>query len=132
MEKELYSSCALGGWLYVRMMRPRRTSRMHRHFTLHFTLHFMWPTANGQKMQIMLEQRGVPCEVGPGNILRGNILRGNILRGRQFAQDVRAVSPHNKIPPIIDNEVKEAPLERQAHQERVAKAPASIDAGQSK
>ena len=55
---------------------------------------FTWPTPNGQKIQIMLEEVGVPYAVRPVNILRGE----------QFAPDFLAISPNNKIPAILDND----------------------------
>src|SRR5271156_5786227 len=56
---------------------------------------FTWPTPNGQKVQIMLEEIGLPYETRPINILRGE----------QFAADFLAISPNNKIPAIVDDEV---------------------------
>jgi GSH-dependent disulfide-bond oxidoreductase len=56
---------------------------------------FTWPTPNGQKVQIMLEEIGAPYGVTPINILRGS----------QFAPDFLAISPNNKIPAITDDEV---------------------------
>ncbi|MDB5515822.1 MAG: thiol:disulfide oxidoreductase, partial [Tardiphaga sp.] len=51
---------------------------------------FTWPTPNGQKVQIMLEELGVAYGAVPINILRGE----------QFAADFLAISPNNKIPAI--------------------------------
>ena len=56
---------------------------------------FTWPTPNGQKVQIMLEEIGATYGVTPINILRGS----------QFAPDFLAISPNNKIPAITDDEV---------------------------
>ena len=56
---------------------------------------FTWPTPNGQKVQIMLEEVGAAYGVTPINILRGS----------QFAPDFLAISPNNKIPAITDDEV---------------------------
>lgn len=55
---------------------------------------FTWPTPNGQKVQILLEEIGVPYAVKPVNILAGE----------QFAPDFLAISPNNKIPAIIDDD----------------------------
>jgi GST-like protein len=55
---------------------------------------FTWPTPNGQKIQILLEEIGVPYRVTPVNILSGE----------QFAQDFLAISPNNKIPAIVDDD----------------------------
>jgi GST-like protein len=56
---------------------------------------FTWPTPNGQKVQILLEELGVAY--GATAI--------NILRGEQFAADFLAISPNNKIPAITDDEI---------------------------
>jgi len=56
---------------------------------------FTWPTPNGQKVQIMLEEIGAPYGVTPINILQGS----------QFAPDFLAISPNNKIPAITDDGV---------------------------
>ncbi len=53
-----------------------------------------WPTPNGQKVQILLEELGVPYRAMPVNILRGE----------QFAADFLAFSPNNKIPAIVDED----------------------------
>ena len=55
---------------------------------------FTWPTPNGQKIQILLEEIGVPYRVTPINILSGE----------QFTPDFLAISPGNKIPAIVDND----------------------------
>jgi GST-like protein len=56
-------------------------------------LHF-WPTPNGKKISIMLEELGVPYEIRYVNIGRGD----------QFQPDFLAISPNNKIPAIVDPE----------------------------
>lgn len=56
---------------------------------------FTWPTPNGQKVQIMLEEVGLPYDA----------TSVNILRGAQFAADFLKISPNNKIPAITDDEV---------------------------
>lgn len=55
---------------------------------------FYWPTPNGWKISIMLEELGVPYNV--------NYL--NIGKGEQFEPDFLAISPNNRIPAIIDPE----------------------------
>ena len=55
---------------------------------------FTWPTPNGQKIQILLEEIGVPYAVKAVNILAGE----------QFAPDFLAISPNNKIPAIVDHD----------------------------
>jgi GST-like protein len=54
-------------------------------------LHF-WPTPNGYKITIMLEECGLPYEVRPVDIMRG----------AQFAPEFLAISPNNRMPAIVD------------------------------
>ncbi len=53
---------------------------------------FSWPTPNGHKVHIMLEECGLPYRVIPVNIGSGD----------QFKPDFLAISPNNKIPAITD------------------------------
>ena len=53
---------------------------------------YYWPTPNGQKASIMLEEVGLPYVVRPVNILTGG----------QFDPAFLAVNPNNKIPAIVD------------------------------
>ena len=55
---------------------------------------YFWPTPNGQKASIMLEEVGLPYVVRPVNILAGE----------QFDPTFLAVNPNNKVPAIIDPE----------------------------
>ncbi len=55
---------------------------------------FSWPTANGHKVHIMLEECGLPYHVNPIDIGAGD----------QFQPDFLRVSPNNKIPAITDND----------------------------
>jgi len=55
---------------------------------------FTWPTPNGHKVHIMLEECGLPYRVHAVNIGAGE----------QFAQEFLAISPNNKIPAITDPE----------------------------
>jgi GST-like protein len=54
-------------------------------------LHY-WPTPNGQKIAIFLEETGLPYEAHPVNIGKDD----------QFKPDFLAISPNNKIPAILD------------------------------
>jgi GST-like protein len=56
-------------------------------------LHYA-PTPNGWKISIMLEELGLPYRVIPVNIRAGE----------QFKPEFLAVSPHNRIPAIVDHE----------------------------
>lgn len=53
---------------------------------------FYWPTPNGQKASIMLEEVGLPYVVRPVNILKGE----------QFDRAFLAINPNNKVPAILD------------------------------
>ena len=54
-------------------------------------LHF-WPTPNGHKITIMLEECELPYEVK----------YVNIMRGEQFTPAFLAISPNNRMPAILD------------------------------
>lgn len=56
-------------------------------------LHY-WPTPNGWKITIMLEELGVPYQ----------LKYVNIGRGEQFTPEFLAIAPNNRIPAIIDPE----------------------------
>jgi GSH-dependent disulfide-bond oxidoreductase len=53
---------------------------------------FYWPTPNGHKIGIMLEETGLPYEVRPINIGAGE----------QFAPAFLKISPNNRMPAIVD------------------------------
>jgi GST-like protein len=53
---------------------------------------YSWPTPNGHKVHIMLEECGLPYEAIPVNI-------GS---GEQFKPDFLEISPNNKLPAIVD------------------------------
>jgi GST-like protein len=54
---------------------------------------YTWPTPNGKKVQIMLEETG----------LKYKALPINISANAQFAPDFVKISPNNKIPAIVDS-----------------------------
>ncbi len=53
-----------------------------------------WPTPNGHKVHIMLEEIGLPYEVVPVNIGAGE----------QFKPEFLALNPNHRIPAIVDRE----------------------------
>ncbi len=53
---------------------------------------YFWPTSNGWKISVMLEECGLPYEMRPVNIGRGE----------QFTADFLKLSPNNRIPAILD------------------------------
>ena len=55
---------------------------------------YTWPTPNGHKVHIMLEECGFPYEVHPIHIGEGD----------QFKPEFLKISPNNKIPAIIDED----------------------------
>ena len=55
---------------------------------------YTWPTPNGFKVSIMLEEVGLPYNVIPIDITKGD----------QFDADYLKISPNNKMPAIVDND----------------------------
>ncbi|MBM3490457.1 MAG: glutathione S-transferase [Alphaproteobacteria bacterium] len=55
---------------------------------------YYWPTPNGWKVTILLEEMGVPYKVIPVNIGKGE----------QFQPDFLRISPNNRMPAIVDHE----------------------------
>jgi len=53
---------------------------------------YYWPTPNGWKITVMLEELGVPYAVK----------YINISKGEQFASDFLAIAPNNRMPAIVD------------------------------
>jgi glutathione S-transferase len=53
-----------------------------------------WPTPNGHKITIALEEMGLPYEIRPVNIGAGE----------QFRPEFLAISPNNRMPAIVDPE----------------------------
>jgi GST-like protein len=51
-----------------------------------------WPTPNGHKITIMLEECGLPYEIKPVNIGKGE----------QFKPEFLAIAPNNRMPAIVD------------------------------
>lgn len=56
--------------------------------------HYYWPTPNGHKTAIMLEEVGLEYEV--------HLV--NILKGEQFDPAFRKISPNHRIPAIVDTD----------------------------
>ena len=55
---------------------------------------YSWPTPNGHKIHIMLEECGLPYTVVPIDIGAG----------AQFTPEFLAISPNNKIPAMVDTD----------------------------
>jgi GST-like protein len=55
---------------------------------------YYWPTPNGHKIPIMLEETATPYRVKPVNMLRGEQFKPAFLR----------INPNNKIPAIVDRD----------------------------
>ena len=53
-----------------------------------------WPTPNGWKVAIMLEECGLPYRLKPVNIGKGE----------QFTPEFLAISPNNRMPAIVDHD----------------------------
>jgi GST-like protein len=56
-----------------------------------------WPTPNGKKVTILLEELGVPYKVVPVHIGRGD----------QFTDGFLKISPNNRMPAIVDHAPKD-------------------------
>jgi GST-like protein len=61
---------------------------------------YAWPTPNAYKVSIMLEETGLPYNVVPVNIAAGE----------QFEPSFLRISPNNRMPAIVDNDVGGGPL----------------------
>ena len=55
---------------------------------------YFWPTPNGWKITIMLEECGLPYRLIPLDISKGE----------QFTPEFLAISPNNRMPAIVDHE----------------------------
>lgn len=55
---------------------------------------YYWPTPNGHKITLLLEEAGVPYEIKPVNIGRGE----------QFEPAFLKISPNNRMPAIVDTD----------------------------
>lgn len=53
---------------------------------------YYWPTPNGHKITIFLEESGLPYEIKPVNIAKGE----------QFQPEFLKISPNNRMPAIVD------------------------------
>ena len=56
-------------------------------------LHF-WPTPNGKKVTILLEEAGIPYRIVPCRIAQGD----------QFKDEFLAISPNNRMPALVDDD----------------------------
>lgn len=61
---------------------------------------FFWPTGNGKKITIMLEECGLEYRIIPINIGKGD----------QHTPKFLAISPNNKMPAIIDHDAEGGPI----------------------
>jgi GST-like protein len=55
---------------------------------------YYWPTPNGHKITMFLEETGLPYKIVPVNIGKGD----------QFKTDFLAIAPNNRMPAIVDRE----------------------------
>ena len=58
-------------------------------------LHY-WPTPNGKKVTILLEECGLPYKIVPVNIQRGD----------QFSEEFLEMNPNHRMPVMVDHEPK--------------------------
>lgn len=61
---------------------------------------YFWPTGNGKKITIMLEECG----------LEYNVIPVNIGKGDQYKPEFVRISPNSKMPAIVDRDVKGEPI----------------------
>ncbi len=61
---------------------------------------YYWPTPNGWKVAIMLEECALPY----------NMIPVNIGKGEQFTPEFLAISPNNRMPAILDHDVTGEPV----------------------
>ena len=61
---------------------------------------YYWPTPNGWKVSIMLEETGLAYTLRPVNIGAGD----------QFKPDFLAISPNARMPAIVDHDAPDGPL----------------------
>jgi len=59
---------------------------------------YFWPTPNGQKIAIALEEMSLPYKVFPVDISNG----------AQFEPEYLKISPNNKMPAIVDHQPKDS------------------------
>jgi GST-like protein len=57
---------------------------------------YYWPTPNGKKVTILLEELGVPYTLKPTHIARGD----------QFHPEFLKISPNNRMPALVDTDPK--------------------------
>ena len=62
---------------------------------------YTWPTPNGRKISILLEELKVPY----------NINLVDITKNKQFTKKFSLIAPSNKIPAIYDHEIKKSIFE---------------------
>ena len=55
---------------------------------------YYWPTPNGKKVTILLEELGLPYRIVPCNIGKGE----------QFTDNFLAIGPNNRMPAMVDHE----------------------------
>ena len=55
---------------------------------------YYWPTPNGHKVTLLLEEAELPYTIRPVNIAAGE----------QFAPDFLRVAPNNRMPAIVDHQ----------------------------
>jgi glutathione S-transferase len=61
---------------------------------------YYWPTPNGWKVSIMLEECGLPYRTVPINIGKGD----------QFKPEFLAISPNNRMPATVDHDAEDGPV----------------------
>ena len=89
VKKPIRKNGRTGPRLSRRLIRKARSARGNAPIDLYY-----WPTPNGWKITIMLEECGLPYTVIPVDISKGE----------QFKPEFLAISPNNRMPAIVDHD----------------------------
>src|SRR5260370_3027582 len=90
----------MAGWLGLRcsgILTPddiSRTISQPTSRTMDMIDLYYWPTPNGHKITIFLEEAGLDYKIVPVNIRKGE----------QFAPEFLKISPNNRMPAIVDHD----------------------------
>src|ERR1700731_3665622 len=80
-------------WIGARMKSAARKAPQQQPAKRPIDLYY-WPTPNGWKITIMLEECRLPYTIIPVNIAKGD----------QFKPEFLAISPNNRMPAIVDHD----------------------------
>jgi GST-like protein len=101
-------------FLYIRLPHASHTGAVHEPYACHTLAirgkserqeglmidFYYWPTPNGWKVSILLEELGLEYRTIPVNISKGD----------QFKLEFLSISPNNRMPAIVDHDVDGSPV----------------------